>query len=281
MLKTWFRLSLSPQQGILLCYESLLVDYHHHHSKLLPVLHPTNLHNNMTPHVPSLNSSSARSSTNTCLETARLESFLPKAKALVFDCDGTLLDTMPIYYESWKRTCDEVGLQFPMERFYSTAGMPVVDIFRILIQEQCGNNSLLCPLECEKKKKQHHADIESEGRLAMPIDVVVEIAMKHHGKIPMAVASSGWRDHVLEGLERVGILHLFDTVVTADEDEVERGKPHPDIFLVAAKRLGVDPAYCVGFEDADFGIQALNSAGYMYSSDVRLLHRYPRNDAAK
>ena len=65
--------------------------------------------------------------------------------------------------------------------------------------------------------------------------------------------------------------------MTADEDEVEKGKPHPDIFLVAAKRLGVDPEHCIGFEDADFGMQALNSAGYLYSSDVRLLILYPRN----
>lgn len=224
---------------------------------------------NHNHHLPS-------NTTSICIETSRLESFLPLAKALVFDCDGTLLDTMPIYYESWKRTCEEVGLEFPLERFYSTAGMPVVDIFRMLIEEQ-NKSHHLCPLQCEIRKKQHHADVESEGWVAGPIDVVTEIASRYHGKIPMAVASSGWRDHVLKGLERIGILHLFDTVVTADEEEVKRGKPHPDIFLVAAKRLGVDPAFCIGFEDADFGIQALNSAGYMYSSDVRLLHMYPRN----
>lgn len=211
-----------------------------------------------------------------CIETTRLESFLPRAKALVFDCDGTLLDTMPIYYESWKRTCQEVGLEFPLERFYSTAGMPVVDIFRILIEEQNKQHNL-CPIDCESRKKQHHANVESEGWVAGPIDAVVQIATNYHGKIPMAVASSGWRDHVIKGLERIGILHLFDTVVTADEEEVKRGKPHPDIFLVAAKRLGVDPAFCIGFEDADFGIEALNSAGYMYTSDVRLLQMYPRN----
>ena len=211
-----------------------------------------------------------------CEETSRLEGVIPQAKALVFDCDGTLLDTMPIYYESWKRTCDEVGLSFPMDRFYSTAGMPVVDIFQLLIEEQ-GKTDSLCAMQCEMKKKQHHADVESEGRVAGPIDVVVDLVLKHHGKIPMAVASSGWRDHVLKGLERVGILEKFDAVVTADEDEVEKGKPHPDIFLVAAKRLGVDPRHCVGFEDADFGIQALNSAEYLYSSDVRLLRMYPRN----
>ncbi len=212
----------------------------------------------------------------TCVETAKLETLIPQAKGLVFDCDGTLLDTMPIYFESWKRTCDEVDLSFSLDRFYASAGMPVVDIFRLLIEEQ-GKSGILCPKECEQKKKRHHADVEAEGRVAGPIDVVVDFALKHHGSIPLAVASSGWRDHVLGGLERVGILNLFDAVVTADEDEVERGKPHPDIFLVAAKRLGVEPAACIGFEDADLGIQALNSAGYLSAIDVRLLKMYPRN----
>ena len=189
--------------------------------------------------------------------------------------DGTLLDTMPIYYESWKKSCDEVGLEFSIERFYSTAGMPVVDIFRLLIEEQGKND--LCALECEAKKKQHHADIEAEGKVAGPIDVVIDVVRRYHGKIPLAVASSGWRDHVMTGLERVGILKMFDAVVTADEDDVEKGKPHPDIFLVAAQRLGVDPKDCIGFEDADFGMLAIKSAGYLYSSDVRTLWNYPRN----
>lgn len=185
------------------------------------------------------------------------------------------VDTMPIYYESWSRTCDEVGLHFPIDRFYDTAGMPVVDIFKLLIEEQQKHH--LCPMQCEKKKKNHHADIEKEGKRAGPVDVVVEIAKRYKGKIPLAVASSGWRDHVITGLERVGILSLFDTIVTADEDEVARGKPHPDIFLVAAKRLNVDPEHCIGFEDADFGIQALTSANYLYSCDVRKMFDYPRN----
>lgn len=218
-----------------------------------------------------------------CEESARLEKHLPQAKALVFDCDGTLLDTMPIYYESWKRSCDEVGLVFPLERFYAMAGMPVVDIFQTLIDEHNESNVngtttfLYTAEECETKKKAHHANIEAEGRVAGPIHAVVDIVKKYHGVMPLAVASSGWRDHVMTGLERIGILHLFDTIVTADEEEVERGKPHPDIFLVAAQRLGVDAVHCIGFEDADLGIQALESAKYMYPSDVRLMHMYPRN----
>jgi HAD superfamily hydrolase (TIGR01509 family) len=213
-----------------------------------------------------------------CTESLKLSKALKNAKALVFDCDGTLLDTMPIYYLSWKRTCDEVGLSFPVERFYQMAGMPVVDIFRILIQERSRNTKFeYTAEELDDKKKKHHADIEREGYLAEPINAVVEIAKHFYKKIPMAVASSSWRDHVLEGLRRANILHLFETVVTADEDEVRKGKPAPDIFLVAAQRLGVDPKHAIGFEDADLGIQSVNAAGYLLAVDVREMFLYPRN----
>ena len=215
-----------------------------------------------------------------CTESLKLWNALKHGKALVFDCDGTLLDTMPIYYLSWKRTCDEVGLCFPVERFYEMAGMPVVDIFRILIHEKEKNQDTKfqhSAEELDERKKRHHADIEKEGHLAEPINVVVNIAKYFHKKIPMAVASSSWRDHVLEGLKRANILHLFDAVVTADEDEVQNGKPAPDIFLVAAQRLGVDPKYAIGFEDANLGIQSVNAAGYLLAIDVRKMILYPRN----
>jgi len=217
-----------------------------------------------------------------CDEMFRLNSMLPNAEGLVFDCDGTLLDTMPIYYESWKRTCDDVGLDFPIERFYEFAGAPVYDIFETLINEQ-GKDRLLdetCTLtasHCESLKRRHHQDIEAEGRIAGPIDIIVEIAHKYHKKIPMAVASSGWRDHVVGGLERNGIIHLFDAIVTADDEAVKNPKPAPDIFKVAAERISVCPTKCVGFEDANFGMQSIQDAKYMYACDVRRMLMYPRN----
>jgi beta-phosphoglucomutase-like phosphatase (HAD superfamily) len=212
-----------------------------------------------------------------CPETARLEAVLPRAKGLVFDCDGTLLDTMPIYYESWSRACDEVGLAFPIERFYSYAGRTVHGIFQTLIDEQLPADTAITASHCEDVKRRHHDALEAEGRCAGPIDVVVDIAVRYKGQIPLAVASSGWRDHVIKGLERVGILDLFDAVITACDDEVARPKPAPDIFLVAARRIGVDPSECIGFEDADLGMDAVRSAGFLYASDVRTLHMYPRN----
>ena len=212
-----------------------------------------------------------------CPETARLEAVLPKAKGLVFDCDGTLLDTMPIYYESWSRACEEVGLEFPVERFYSYAGRTVHDIFQTLIDEQLPTDTTVTAAMCEDMKRRHHDALEAEGRFAGPIDVVVDIAFRYKGQLPMAVASSGWRDHVIGGLKRVGILNLIDAIVTACDDEVDRPKPFPDIFVVAAKRIGIDPKDCIGFEDADLGMDAVRSAGFLYASDVRKLHMYPRN----
>lgn len=214
-----------------------------------------------------------------CKEMMRVEKALETAKGLVFDCDGTLLDTMPIYFQSWSRACDELGLTLPVERFYSFAGVPVNGIFQTLIDEQYSADDEKKPTAeyCEQVKRRHHDEIEKEGLVAGPIDIVVNLARKYHGKLPMAVASSGWRDHVLDGLERNGIVHLFDAIVTTDDDAVKEPKPAPDIFLVAAERIGVCPTKCVGFEDADLGMAAVKKAQYLYASDVRLMHMYPRN----
>ena len=213
-----------------------------------------------------------------CEEMKRVEEALQHAEGLVFDCDGTLLDSMPVYFHSWTRACKELGLELSMERFYSFGGVPVKDIFQVLIDEQLSHSPTKPTAEyCEQVKRRHHDEIEKEGLVAGPIDVVVDLARKHHGKLPMAVASSGWRDHVVNGLERNGLLHLFDAVVTADDDAVKNPKPAPDIFLVAAERIGVPPTKCIGFEDADLGMQAVKSAKFHYASDVRLMHMYPRN----
>jgi len=169
-----------------------------------------------------------------------------------------------------------ISLVSSLRRFYAFAGAPVPDIFETLIKEQ-GKQDTLTSAHCESVKRRHHNQIEADGQKAGPIDVIVDIARKYHGKIPMAVASSGWRDHVIEGLERVGIKHLFDSIVTTDDMDVKKPKPHPDIFLVAAERIGVKAEECVGFEDADFGMQSLTSANFLYACDVRRLRMYPRN----
>jgi len=101
-----------------------------------------------------------------------------------------------------------------------------------------------------------------------PIEAIVRIAREHHGKIPMAVASGGSRRVIEHVLARVGLLRLFDAVVT-NEDIVNQ-KPAPDIFLEAARRIGVAPQHCRAYEDTDLGMQAIRAAG-MEAVDVRVL----------
>ena len=100
------------------------------------------------------------------------------------------------------------------------------------------------------------------------IDEVVAIALEHHGKIPMAVASGGNQKIISRVLEQLGIRHLFNAVVTSEM--VQNQKPAPDIFLEAARRLGVEPQFCRGYEDTDLGMTAIRAAG-MEAVDVRTM----------
>ena len=101
-----------------------------------------------------------------------------------------------------------------------------------------------------------------------PIHAVVEIAKAHHGKIPMAVASGGTKKIIILVLERLNIRYLFDAIVTSEM--VKNQKPAPDIFLEAARRIGVEPKFCRAYEDTDLGMAAIRSAG-MEAVDVREL----------
>jgi HAD superfamily hydrolase (TIGR01509 family) len=153
-----------------------------------------------------------------------------------------------------------------------TVGVPVRDIFVILIEEAT-HLKVKPDIDdvCATKKKVSFQTIAEIG--TPPIETVIDIARKYHGKVPLAVASSGNREHVMASLRECGILHLFDVVVTCED--ITNPKPAPDIFLLAAERIGCDPTKCRGFEDADLGMQALWAAG-MQAIDVRHTPGYPR-----
>lgn len=163
------------------------------------------------------------------------------------------------------------------DRFYSLAGTPVRDIVSILVDEAIHLEVKPDVDEvCRYKTACGAAAVREVGMPA--IDVVVQIARRYHGQLPMAVASSGSRTHVVDSLRANGILDLFDAVVTVED--VANPKPAPDIFLLAAHRIGCNPAKCRGYEDGDVGIQALVAAG-MEPIDVRLLHGYPTVQASE
>lgn len=180
---------------------------------------------------------------------------------------------MPAYWESWRKVTRQFGLDFNEKRFYSLAGTPVRDIIQMLVDEALELDDRLefdVDHILATKKKYGSEAVISVG--TPKIQCVVDIAKKYYGKIPLAVASSGHRDHVLFSLESNGILELFDAVVTVED--IKNPKPAPDIFLEAARRIKVNPTKCRGFEDADIGMTSLVAAG-MEAIDVRMMYGYP------
>ena len=185
-------------------------------------------------------------------------------KALIFDCDGTLAHTMPLHWEAWRKVTRRHGVHFTEERFYELGGVPSRHILALLKEEQSLG---IDPLTVAKEKESAYLETLHQVR---PIEEIVAIARSHHGKLPMAVASGGTRPVIEKVLVHVGIRDLFEAVVTSED--VVHQKPAPDIFLEAARRLGVVPEHCRAYEDTDLGLQAIRSAG-MDGVDVRVMLR--------
>jgi beta-phosphoglucomutase family hydrolase len=185
-----------------------------------------------------------------------------EVKGIVFDCDGTLADTMPLHWRAWQVISKRHQFHFPQDRFYSLGGVPTRDILKMLGAEQ---QIPLDALAVAKEKEEAYIALLDE---VGPIHCVVEIARANYGKIPMAVATGGTRHIIDKVLRHLGIRDLFHAVVTSED--VVNQKPAPDIFLEAARRIGVPPEMCRGYEDTDLGMQAIRAAG-MHAVDVREL----------
>ena len=173
----------------------------------------------------------------------------------IFDLDGTLLDTMPLHYEAWNEAMRAAGLDRPLEEdyFYSLGGTPTRRVAE-LFGERYGLQ--LDPDTVFHHKEQLFTARQTEVQLIEP---VVAFARDKAAAHPLAVASGGPRVVVHRSLEVTGLRELFRAVVTADD--VTHGKPAPDMFLLAAKLLGVRPERCLVFEDAELGIKAAQAAG--------------------
>ena len=184
-------------------------------------------------------------------------------KGLIFDCDGTLADTMPLHWRAWQVIAQKYKLHFPEDRFYSLGGVPSRDILKMLAEEQ---DVTLDHVAAGHEKENAYLPYLSQ---VQPVHAVVEIARANYGRIPMAVASGGTQVIITQVLKHLDILHLFKAVVTSEM--VKNQKPAPDIFLEAARRIGVESQFCRAYEDTDLGLQAIRSAG-MEAVDVRELN---------
>ena len=181
-------------------------------------------------------------------------------KGLIFDCDGTLIDTMPLHTESWDEAFGQIGYKLPDDFIDRYKGIPSEDIVR---QYNLEFNTDLNPEETAELK---NSIVKKKIPFAKPIKPIVDIAVANKDKLPMAVASGGRKSNVDTSINTLGLKDHFVTVVTSDDDV--KPKPSPDIFLEAARRMGVEPENCLVFEDGDMGIEAARKAG-MPVIDVR------------
>ena len=192
-----------------------------------------------------------------------MESLFPvTTKGLIYDCDGTLADTMPLHWEAWHGTLAGFGVTCEQSFLDQFSGVPTeVIVERINAAYSCSVN----PSDFSAARDKY---LEGRFSSVLPIEAVVETVTQNHGRLPMAVVSGGSRKHVTETLEALGLLDRFDVIITADDPVLP--KPAPDIFLAAANRLGISPECCHVFEDADAGIQGAVAAGMTFT-DVRML----------
>lgn len=174
-------------------------------------------------------------------------------QAYLFDCDGTIVDSMPLHYATWLEALAEWNCVFDEQLFYAWGGRPVADIIATLNDM----HGLRMPVDDVVRRKEtlYHEHI---SRL-QTVPEVLEHIEHSHGRIPFAVVSGSTREAVTSSLAALNLLDRFDVLVCAGD--YQRAKPDPEPFLLAASRLGVDPARCLVFEDTDLGIAAATAAG--------------------
>jgi len=173
--------------------------------------------------------------------------------AYLFDCDGTIVDSMPLHYIAWKQALGEWGCTLDEDLFYSWGGKPPVEIVEALNQLR----DLKMPIEAvaERKESLYYSLLPQ----LKPVPEVLAHIDAQHGRIPFAVVSGSTRESIVKSLTTVGLLDRFSILVGSED--YTRSKPAPDAFLTAAARLGIAPKDCLVFEDTDMGIQSATAAG--------------------
>ncbi|MBW6534804.1 MAG: beta-phosphoglucomutase family hydrolase [Mariniphaga sp.] len=184
----------------------------------------------------------------------------PDARALIFDLDGTLSNSLPVHMATWNKVGEVYGFKFDPQIMLEMTGRATIEFARRVV-EQYGLSA--DPEEIVKLKQQSFWD---SAQLLEPVHEIISIVKEYFGKLPLAVGTGASRKSTEVQLVELQIAHYFDVIVTADD--VTRHKPNPDTFLKCAELMGVEPAKCQVFEDGDLGIEAAKKAGMMVT-DVR------------
>lgn len=178
----------------------------------------------------------------------------PSVVAAVFDLDGTLVDSMPAQFEAYRRAFADHGADLGRETFDEAVGATADEVMPVLLAATSCEATVA---EIRQAKARHLPAVLDEG-IARPLPAA-QVATALGALVPIALCTSASAVTVDILLERQGWGALFTTIVTGDD--VVRGKPDPEPYLLVAERLGVDPRGCLAFEDAPAGLSSARAAG--------------------
>lgn len=176
--------------------------------------------------------------------------------AFLFDCDGTIANSLPVHLKAWNRALAHWNAEFPLEEFYAWGGIPVPKTVAML------NEYLGLAMDVEKvtlDREKAYFDLIATVQAHSEVEAFIR---SQHGKSPMAVVSGSPRASVEKTLRQLSLWSFFDVIVGAEDSK--QGKPSPEPYLTAARLLNVEPAACLVFEDAEPGVQSAIAAGMKY-----------------
>ena len=190
-------------------------------------------------------------------------------KAIIFDCDGTLVNSAPLHFSSFEVVLKRQGVSLDRDWYMDRLGFSRHE----LISELSAENSF--SLDIPGAVAESEAQFLLSTNELTEIPEVVEIAKRCYGKLPMAVASSGQKHSVKQSLRHLEIEHFFDHILTAEDVSV--CKPDPEIYIAAMAKLQVEPSECLIFEDTNEGLMSAARAGGQ-TVDVRTFASIYSND---
>lgn len=173
-------------------------------------------------------------------------------KAIIFDMDGTLIDSMGAHVKAWQMTCEEYGYPFNAEFMHSLGGIPTRQTVVLLNEKFALNHSAD---EVAATKRRHWLSFEESPSI---IQQTFEVFQHYKGKLKIGIGTGAERGHAIDMLKKTGLFQQVEALVTSSD--VTHGKPHPETFLSVAKLLNADPNECVVFEDTEIGRQAAIAA---------------------
>lgn len=178
-----------------------------------------------------------------------------QAKALIFDLDGTIANTMPNHFISWRKAVSPYGIDFNATLFMELTGMPRTATIEKL-NEMFGTK--MNPDKVGRVKEDHFKTLVNSTE---EIVVVTDVIRKYHTILPMSIGTGSTKSGAKKTLEVINMQNYFEIVITADD--ILKHKPHPETFLKCAELMGVKPQNCVVFEDGILGMNAAEEAGMM------------------